>query len=159
MKKSINKIALSGRFFLAALGIILAVSVVSCQTPSPDEPAIATNRSQPAATKAANPPAMEADLHKPDGGYYTCGMHPEVRSLDPDGKCPICNMRLLPANTVPVVDPVSGKTNTAATFPAISGYYSCPMHPTVLSHDPYGKCPDCDRPLLPVENSIFHQDK
>jgi hypothetical protein len=159
MKKSILKIALSGRFFLAALGITLAISVVSCQTASPDKPAIATNRSQTPATKPANQPTTEADLHKPNGSYYTCGMHPEVRSLDPDGKCPICNMPLLPADTVLVVDPVSGKTNTAATFPAVSGYYSCPMHPTVLSHDPDGKCPDCKMPLLPVENPIFHQDK
>lgn len=159
MKKSIIKIAISGRIFLAALAITLAITAVSCQTTAPDKAATATSRNQPAATKAAIQPTTEADMHRPDGSYYTCGMHPEVRSLDPDGKCPICNMPLLPGNTVPVVDPVSGKTNTAATFPAVSGYYSCAMHPTVLSHDPYGKCPECDMPLLPVENSIFHQDK
>jgi Cu(I)/Ag(I) efflux system membrane fusion protein len=28
--------------------------------------------------------------------YYTCTMHPSVRSLDPDGKCPICGMDLVP---------------------------------------------------------------
>jgi membrane fusion protein, copper/silver efflux system len=28
--------------------------------------------------------------------YYTCTMHPSVRSQDPDGKCPICGMDLVP---------------------------------------------------------------
>jgi len=68
-------------------------------------------------------------------------------------------MPLLPAESVPVVDPDSGKTNTAASFPAISGYYSCTMHPTVLSKDPDGKCPICQMPLLPVENPVFIRDK
>jgi hypothetical protein len=152
MKKSLVKTAFSGRFFPAASGITLAVSVVSCQTALPDKPANAANRSPATATAAA-------DLHKPGGSYYTCGMHPQVRSLDQDGKCPFCNMPLLPADTVLVVDPVSGKTNTAASFPAISGYYSCPMHPEALSKDPAGKCPICDMPLSPVEDPVFHQGK
>lgn len=34
---------------------------------------------------------------KPDNvDYYTCTMHPSVRSQDPDGKCPICGMSLVP---------------------------------------------------------------
>src|SRR5215470_11632110 len=28
--------------------------------------------------------------------YYTCTMHPSVRSQDPKGKCPICSMDLVP---------------------------------------------------------------
>jgi Cu(I)/Ag(I) efflux system membrane fusion protein len=32
----------------------------------------------------------------PDVAYYTCTMHPSVRSKDPDGKCPICGMDLVP---------------------------------------------------------------
>jgi cobalt-zinc-cadmium efflux system outer membrane protein len=35
-------------------------------------------------------------------GYYTCAMHPEIRSRNPDGKCPICQMPLLPIEEVPV---------------------------------------------------------
>lgn len=31
-----------------------------------------------------------------DVDYYTCAMHPSVRSHDPDGKCPICSMHLVP---------------------------------------------------------------
>ena len=34
---------------------------------------------------------------KPNGvAYYTCTMHPSVRSQDPKGKCPICSMDLVP---------------------------------------------------------------
>jgi membrane fusion protein, copper/silver efflux system len=42
--------------------------------------------SKAVATKAA---ASDVD-------YYTCTMHPSVRSQDPDGKCPICGMDLVP---------------------------------------------------------------
>src|SRR3954464_13081021 len=28
--------------------------------------------------------------------YYTCTMHPSVRSQDPNAKCPICSMNLVP---------------------------------------------------------------
>ncbi|HKB91352.1 MAG TPA: efflux RND transporter periplasmic adaptor subunit, partial [Opitutaceae bacterium] len=31
-----------------------------------------------------------------DVDYYTCAMHPSVRSHDPHGKCPICGMDLVP---------------------------------------------------------------
>lgn len=31
-----------------------------------------------------------------DVDYYTCTMHPSVRSQDPSGKCPICGMGLVP---------------------------------------------------------------
>jgi Cu(I)/Ag(I) efflux system membrane fusion protein len=35
-----------------------------------------------------------------DIDYYTCTMHPSVRSQDPDGKCPICGMDLVPVKKV-----------------------------------------------------------
>jgi membrane fusion protein, copper/silver efflux system len=39
----------------------------------------------------------KAATTKPDDvDYYTCTMHPSVRSQDPDGKCPICSMNLVP---------------------------------------------------------------
>src|SRR5438445_5332738 len=31
-----------------------------------------------------------------DVDYYTCTMHPSVKSQDPKGKCPICGMDLVP---------------------------------------------------------------
>ena len=121
------------------------------------KPIDTTNSSRP---PIASQPATETTPGKnAKASYYTCGMHPQVRSLDPDGKCPICQMPLLPAENVLVVDPSSGKTNTAASFPVISGYYSCSMHPTTLSKDPDGKCPVCQMPLLPVENPVFIRDE
>ncbi len=36
-----------------------------------------------------------------DVAYYTCTMHPSVRSQDPNGKCPICGMDLVPVKGAP----------------------------------------------------------
>ena len=49
----------------------LSLTVVSCKKPG-----------------AASKPA--------DVDYYTCTMHPSVKSQDPHGKCPICSMDLVP---------------------------------------------------------------
>ncbi len=49
--------------------------------------AVAGGCSKPAAQAAAKPSDVD---------YYTCTMHPSVRSQDPDGKCPICGMDLVP---------------------------------------------------------------
>jgi Cu(I)/Ag(I) efflux system membrane fusion protein len=39
----------------------------------------------------------KAAMTKPDDvDYYTCTMHPSVKSQDPNGKCPICSMDLVP---------------------------------------------------------------
>jgi Cu(I)/Ag(I) efflux system membrane fusion protein len=43
--------------------------------------------------------------------YYTCTMHPCVRSQDPNGKCPICGMNLVPVYT-------NSATTNANTNPA-----------------------------------------
>ena len=45
----------------------------------------------------------EAESKPADVDYYTCAMHPSVRSQDPHGKCPICSMDLVPVkkNTAP----------------------------------------------------------
>ncbi len=145
------------RFVLATLGITLAIGIVACKTATrPDRPAGVTNTGGAATT---NQTATSSDTRKSGGHFYTCAMHPTVRSLDPDGKCPICGMDLLPAETVDVIDPATGKTNTAANFPAVSGYYSCPMHPTVLSTNADDKCPICGMPLIPVESPVFIQNR
>jgi Cu(I)/Ag(I) efflux system membrane fusion protein len=52
-------------------------------------------------------PASE-DAKPSDVAYYTCTMHPSVRSQDPDGKCPICGMGLVP------VEKTDAKTEPAA---------------------------------------------
>src|SRR6266568_1505828 len=47
--------------------------------------------------------------------YYTCTMHPSVKSQDPKGKCPICGMDL-----VPVMKKSGGETR-AETSPQMQG--------------------------------------
>jgi len=49
--------------------------------------------------KATKPPNVD---------YYTCTMHPSVKSQDPNGKCPICSMDL-----VPVLKKSGGETKPA----------------------------------------------
>ncbi len=44
-------------------------------------------------------PACSKKVTQQDGGdidYYTCTMHPSVKSKDPKAKCPICSMDLVP---------------------------------------------------------------
>ena len=41
-------------------------------------------------------PGASAAAAAADVAYYTCTMHPSVRSQDPNGKCPICGMDLVP---------------------------------------------------------------
>src|SRR5437899_6551663 len=36
-----------------------------------------------------------------DVDYYTCTMHPSVKSQDPKAKCPICSMNLVPVKKQP----------------------------------------------------------
>src|SRR5213594_4021856 len=41
--------------------------------------------------KKSGPNAKPADVD-----YYTCTMHPSVKAQDPNAKCPICSMDLVP---------------------------------------------------------------
>jgi Cu(I)/Ag(I) efflux system membrane fusion protein len=51
----------------------------------------------------------------PNVDYYTCTMHPSVRSHNPHGKCPICSMDL-----VPVMKKGAAGTTVATVAPAPS---------------------------------------
>src|SRR5258708_1739279 len=57
---------------------------------------------------------------KPDNvDYYTCTMHPSVRSQNPNDKCPICGMDLVPvlkknATTNVPESPAKNKNQAAA---------------------------------------------
>ena len=73
----------------------------------------------------AGPPSSSA-AQTPAAAAYMCPMHPDVMSAVP-GKCPRCNMELVPAPT---------------------SAYVCPMHPDVMSATP-GKCPRCSMDLVP----------
>ena len=92
---------------------------------------------------------------------YTCPMHPEVRQNHP-GRCPKCNMRLVPEGEVSHGHPhehVSHSVQPAAPAPANAPgttppepggtVYTCPMHPEVRQDHP-GTCPKCGMTLEPV---------
>src|SRR5579863_3139097 len=82
MNETIIKVSKPGRFLLVMLCVVLAIGVASC-------------KKDVAATKPD------------DVDYYTCTMHPSVKSEDPKAKCPICGMDL-----VPVMKKGAAGTNT-----------------------------------------------
>jgi hypothetical protein len=45
---------------------------------------------------ACSQKVQETKAADSDVAYYTCSMHPFVRSQDPKGKCPVCGMDLVP---------------------------------------------------------------
>ena len=97
MKKSFLKFI---ELVLTTLSVALIVSAISCKTThTPDKP-MAGPSSVPAVTNQPLPETTTTNSTKRN--YYTCAMHPEVHSQDPDGKCPICQMPLVPADEVPV---------------------------------------------------------
>lgn len=52
-----------------------------------------------------------------DVAYFTCAMHPSVKSQDPHGKCPICGMDLVPVkktSAAPLPPPETGTNSEAA---------------------------------------------
>lgn len=83
-----------------------------------------------------------------DVDYYTCAMHPSVKSQDPKAKCPICSMDLVPVKkkneaTDKEIKDIHSKSDGV-------DYYTCAMHPSVKSKDPKAKCPICSMDLEPV---------
>jgi ribosomal protein S27AE len=73
-----------------------------------------------------------------DSVYYTCPMHPEVKS-DKPGKCPKCGMTLEKKTT--------NTTGTQNVKKEAMITYTCSMHPEVISDKP-GKCPKCGMALI-----------
>ena len=65
--------------------------------------------------------------------YYTCGMHPSVRSNEP-GLCPICNMNLIPVYSASIDEEkdISKSEEDSETV-----FYGCVA-------DEQGQCPSCD---------------
>jgi len=52
----------------------------------------------------------------PNVDYYTCTMHPSVHSHDPNGKCPICSMDLVPVMKKGATAQAAPKATTGATL-------------------------------------------
>ena len=64
-------------------------------------------------------PACSKKVAQQDGGdvdYYTCTMHPSVRSKDP-GKCPICSMDLVPVMKKDALAAGSGHMHSSVETP------------------------------------------
>jgi len=76
-----------------------------------------------------------------DIDYYTCTMHPSVKTHDPKAKCPICSMDLVAVK----------KKDAAAAGSGDVDYYTCTMHPSVKKQNPKDKCPICSMDLTPVK--------
>ena len=53
----------------------------------------------------------------PNVDYYTCTMHPSVKSQDPNGKCPICSMDLVPVMKKGAVAGSGGAQHDAMGMP------------------------------------------
>jgi Cu(I)/Ag(I) efflux system membrane fusion protein len=62
-----------------------------------------------------------------DIDYYTCTMHPSVRSHDPDGKCPICGMELVPVKKVPEAKPAEGGVAALGSAPDQPHEFTIPL--------------------------------
>ncbi|HRX71261.1 MAG TPA: copper-translocating P-type ATPase [Candidatus Competibacteraceae bacterium] len=88
---------------------------------------------------AAHPATLAKPV--PQGAFYTCPMHPEVRQEGP-GSCPKCGMALEPEG-IPA--------------PATRTEYTCPMHPEIVQDEP-GSCPKCGMALEPQTVTLEEEE-
>jgi len=80
----------------------------------------------PVASRAAGQTAGKDDV-----AYYTCAMHPFVRSQDPDGKCPVCSMQLLPVLRKDAQPDSTGQDH--AQTPGMTGGTNSTEQPTMFT--------------------------
>jgi Cu(I)/Ag(I) efflux system membrane fusion protein len=74
------------------------------------------------ALTACSRSAQETQTADTNVAYYTCTMHPFVRSQDPKGKCPVCGMDLVPVlkSSTPATPANMDSTAATPTAPALA---------------------------------------
>lgn len=84
---------------MVALVLIVIAFVVGLRLGNTNEPTVTSHTQDHASTSA------DSDSGDTDPQMYTCSMHPTVRLPDPDDKCPICFMDLIPVREGNAGDP------------------------------------------------------
>jgi Cu(I)/Ag(I) efflux system membrane fusion protein/cobalt-zinc-cadmium efflux system membrane fusion protein len=95
--------------------------------------------SQPVKTRPKGSPPEKAQAPNILDKLYTCSMHPEFLTTNPEARCPECGMKLIPALQI------KEKIHLEA-----AEFYTCEMHPEFLTTNPDARCPECGMKLKKV---------
>lgn len=84
---------------LIALALIVIAFVIGVRMGTTQEPTVSSHAHN------HDNPSSDSDSGDSEPTMYTCSMHPSVRLPDPDAKCPICFMDLIPVREGDSGDP------------------------------------------------------